>query len=68
MSVNFHCHNCASVFQYLIIDTQMIMGGTHRQQISSEEYIFAALTLYLDIVNIFLYLLQLLSAAQSGGD
>ena len=33
--------------------------------ISPEEYIFAALNLYLDIVNLFLYILQLISAARN---
>ncbi|KAI1282061.1 Protein lifeguard 1 [Halotydeus destructor] len=45
---------------YLIIDTQMIIGGNHKNQISPEEYIFAAITLYTDIINIFLFILQLL--------
>lgn len=48
---------------YLVVDTQMIVGGTHKFQISSEEYVFAALTLYLDVINVFLYILQLVSAA-----
>ena len=48
---------------YLVVDTQMIVGGTHKVQISSEEYVFAALTLYLDIINIFLYILHIISAA-----
>ncbi|CAG2171459.1 unnamed protein product [Oppiella nova] len=46
---------------YLVVDTQMIMGGSHKVQVSSEEYIFAALTLYLDMINIFLYVLHILS-------
>jgi len=38
----------------------MIVGGTHKLQISQEEYVFAALTLYVDVINIFLYILQIL--------
>ncbi|CAG2106005.1 unnamed protein product, partial [Medioppia subpectinata] len=38
---------------YLVVDTQMLIGGTHSIQISQEEYIFAALTLYIDIVQLF---------------
>ncbi|CAG2111655.1 unnamed protein product [Medioppia subpectinata] len=41
--------------KYLVVDTQMIMGGNHKLQVSSEEYIFAALTLYLDMINIFIF-------------
>jgi FtsH-binding integral membrane protein len=48
---------------YLVVDTQMLIGGTHSIQISSEEYIFAALTLYIDIVQLFIYILHLVSAA-----
>lgn len=40
------------------------MGGNHKVSISPEEYIFAALNIYLDIVNIFIYLLMILTAAR----
>lgn len=43
---------------YLIYDTQMMIGGKHKYSISPEEYIFAALNLYLDIINIFLFILR----------
>ncbi|ALC42746.1 CG30379 [Drosophila busckii] len=43
----------------LIYDTQLIMGGKHKYQFNPEDYIFAALTLYLDVVRIFLYVLRL---------
>ena len=52
-------------FQYLVYDTQIMMGGGKMYAISPEEYIFAALNLYLDIVNLFLYILQLISAARN---
>lgn len=38
----------------------MMMGGKHKYSISPEEYIFAALNLYVDIVNIFMYILTIL--------
>ncbi|XP_063780875.1 protein lifeguard 2-like isoform X2 [Pseudophryne corroboree] len=44
---------------YLVIDTQLITGGKHRYSLSPEEYIYAALNIYVDIVNLFLLLLQL---------
>lgn len=37
---------------------QMMMGGDHKYSISPEEYIFAALAIYLDVVNIFMYILR----------
>lgn len=41
------------------------LGGKHKYSISPEEYIFGALNLYLDIVNIFMYILMLIGAARS---
>lgn len=49
---------------YLIYDTQLMLGGKHKYSISPEEYIFAALNLYLDIVNIFLYILTIIGASR----
>ena len=49
---------------YLIYNTQLMIGGKHKFAISSEEYIFAVLCLYLDIVNIFIRILMLLSYAR----
>ncbi|XP_054723499.1 protein lifeguard 1-like [Uloborus diversus] len=45
---------------FLAYDTQMLMGGK-KHELSPEEHIFAAMQLYLDIVNIFMYLLMLLN-------
>ena len=45
---------------YLIYDIQLICGGEHRKyQLSPDEYIFAAIAVYLDIINLFLDLLML---------
>lgn len=41
---------------------QMIVGGHYHYVIEPEEYIFAALSIYLDIINIFLYILHLMRA------
>ena len=38
---------------YLLFDTQLIMGGK-RYEIDIDDYIMAAMILYLDIINIFL--------------
>ena len=42
---------------YLVYDTQMMMGGQHKLAISPEEYIFAALSIYLDIIQLFMRIL-----------
>ena len=45
---------------YLIIDTQLIMGGKSIA-LTVDEYVAAALLLYIDIIQIFLYILSMLS-------
>jgi FtsH-binding integral membrane protein len=50
---------------YLVYDIQLMMGGKHKYSISPEEYIFAALNLYTDIVNIFMYILMIISSARN---
>lgn len=42
--------------QFLMVDCQLLMG-TMSYRLSPEEYVSAALTIYLDIILIFLYLL-----------
>lgn len=50
---------------YLVYDTQMMMGGDHKYSISPEEYIFAALAIYMDVINIFMYILRFVGAARA---
>jgi len=45
---------------FIVFDTQMIIGGNHKVQFSIDDYCFAALNLYLDIINLFLHILALL--------
>lgn len=49
---------------YLVYDTQLMMGGSHSYSLSPEEYIFAALNIYLDIVNLFLYILLIFAGGR----
>lgn len=49
---------------YLVVDTQIMLGGKHRYSLSPEDYIFAALNLYIDIVNMFLFILQIIGIAR----
>jgi len=44
---------------YIIYDTQLMLGGNHKYALSPEEYIFAALNLYIDFVVLFGYLLSI---------
>lgn len=47
---------------YIIYDTQLILGSGkgHQFQFELDDYVFAALNLYLDIINLFLHILSLL--------
>lgn len=54
-----HCNHNHSP-QYLAYDTQLILGG-RKHTMSPEEYILGAIALYLDIINIFLYMLQIMN-------
>lgn len=44
---------------YIVYDTQLVIGGSHKVQFSVDDYVFASLHLYLDIINLFLHLLSL---------
>eukprot|EP01134_Creolimax_fragrantissima_P001152 CFRG1152T1 len=44
---------------WLLVDVQLIVGGEHREEISPEDYVFATLILFMDIINLFLYVLRL---------
>jgi FtsH-binding integral membrane protein len=48
---------------YLLYDTQMIMGRFGHEY-SIDDYIIAALSIYLDIIQIFLYILQLVARSR----
>jgi len=43
---------------YIVYDTQLIVGGNKRQM-DTRDYVLAAITLYLDIVNLFMKLVEL---------
>ena len=45
---------------YLIYDTQLIVGQ-HSMKFEIDDYVIASLTIYLDLINIFLDILQLLT-------
>ncbi|XP_028262488.1 fas apoptotic inhibitory molecule 2b [Parambassis ranga] len=48
---------------FLAFDTQLLLGNK-RYTISPEEYIFATLSLYLDIIYLFSFLLQILGGGR----
>lgn len=50
---------------YIVYDTQLMMGGKHKYSLDPEEYIFASLNLYLDIINLFMYILMIVGASSN---
>ncbi|XP_051576186.1 glutamate receptor, ionotropic, N-methyl D-aspartate-associated protein 1b (glutamate binding) [Myxocyprinus asiaticus] len=49
---------------FLAVDTQLLLGNK-KLSLSPEEYVFAALNLYMDIIHIFLYILQLFGRSRN---
>ena len=45
---------------YIIYDVQLIIGGNHSLRFGVDDYVMAALMLYLDIIQLFLFILRLL--------
>jgi FtsH-binding integral membrane protein len=48
------------LFKYLVMDVQMMVGGRYHYEINPEEYIFAALNIYVDIISLFIFILDLI--------
>ncbi|CAJ1445306.1 unnamed protein product [Effrenium voratum] len=45
---------------YIILDTQLIVGGKHnKHRFSIDDYCMAAINIYVDIIQLFLFLLEL---------
>lgn len=43
---------------FIVYDMQLIVGGKHRKyEFGIDDYVFAALSIYLDIVNLFIIML-----------
>lgn len=49
---------------FIVHDTQLMLGGRHKYSIGLDEYVFASLNIYLDIINLFLYILSLLGGGR----
>lgn len=58
---NLYCSLGVILFGiYIVMDTQLIIGGK-TFKLSMDDYVVGALILYIDIIQMFLYILQLLS-------
>ena len=58
-------YSCLGAFifsLFIVYDTQMILGGKHRRiQFRENDTILAATSLYIDIINMFLFLLDFIN-------
>jgi len=45
---------------YIVFHTQLIIGGKHQYRFGIDDYAMAAIVLYLDIIHLFVHLLQIL--------
>ncbi|CAJ1327237.1 unnamed protein product [Effrenium voratum] len=64
IAVSTAIYDCLGVLVFsfaIIFDTQLMLGewGGHKVAIAIDEYVFAALNLYLDIINLFLHMVSL---------
>lgn len=48
---------------FIVVDIQMLMDG-NRVQLDPDDYIMGALQLYLDIINLFLYILKIINESR----
>lgn len=61
-----YCAIGAIIFSvHIVYDTQLMIGGEHKYALSPEEYIFASLKLYLDILLLFMYILQIIGLSRN---
>ncbi|KAL4657229.1 protein lifeguard 1-like [Arapaima gigas] len=64
LQVLYGCLGALLFATFLAVDCQLVMGR-EKYSLNPEEYVFAALILYLDIITIFLYLLILLGGSSN---
>lgn len=63
-AMNFAYCGCGALIfsMYIVFDTQKMIGewGGHKRQFDVDDYCWAALNLYLDVINLFLYILRMM--------
>lgn len=64
-----YCAAMAVLFAvFIVYDTQMIIGGKHHSHaFQTDEWVFAALNVYIDIIQLFLQLLRLFVSDRADG-
>lgn len=60
LQLAYACGGAALFAAYLVYDTQLVIGGKHqRKRFAIDDYVPAALSIYLDVVRLFMFLLRL---------
>ena len=49
---------------YIVYDLQQMMGGGKARQVRPDEHVLAALSLFVDLINLFLNVLQAMAAGR----
>ena len=49
---------------YLVYDLQQMMGGGKTRQVRPDEHVLAALSVFIDLINLFLNVLQAMAASR----
>mmetsp|Transcript_32167 Transcript_32167/g.100246 ORF Transcript_32167/g.100246 Transcript_32167/m.100246 type:complete len:245 (-) Transcript_32167:217-951(-) len=57
----YACGGAALFSGYIVYDTQLVVGGKHTEkQLSIDDYVLAALSIYMDLVRLFMFLLRIM--------
>lgn len=59
LNIIYSCLGVLAFSIYLVYDTQLIVGN-HQNKLEIDDYILGSIMLYLDIINLFLHILNLL--------
>ncbi|MCI4377728.1 hypothetical protein PGIGA_G00206920 [Pangasianodon gigas] len=62
LQIVYGCLGALAYALFLVVDCQLVMGR-QKYSLNPEEYVFAALIIYLDIITIFLYILIILGGS-----
>lgn len=53
---------------YMVYDVQLLASGESCYHVSPDEYVFAAINVYTDIITLFMYILQVLTQLHGGDE
>lgn len=48
---------------FIVFDTELILGGDRRIQLSLDDYVIGAMILYIDLIRLFLWILRAMGSA-----